>query len=53
MCALGERVHAEVVEHLVSDPQLRASVRVTTADVEPLAVKKTRARELGTKSRTA
>src|SRR6476646_1665630 len=30
MCALGERLHAEVVEHLVSDPQLVASVRVTT-----------------------
>src|SRR4029077_1798212 len=53
MCALGERVHAEVVEHLVSDPQLPASVRVTTLTSEPLAVKKTRAREFWTKPRTA
>jgi hypothetical protein len=43
VCAPGERFHAEVVEHLVSDPQLPASVRVTTLTSEPLAVKKTRA----------
>src|SRR6476620_6320849 len=53
MCALGERVHAEVVEHLVSDPHLAASVRVTTLTSEPLAVKKTRACKLGRKSGTA
>ena len=53
MCALGERLHAEIVEHLESDPQLPASVRMTTLTSEPLAVKKTRACELGTKSRAA
>ena len=50
--ALGERLHAEVVEHLVSDPQLLASVRVTTLTSEPLAVKQMRACQLGTKPRT-
>src|SRR6476620_3075213 len=53
VCALGERLHAEVVEHFASDPQLPASARVTTLTSEPLAVKEMRARELGTKPRTA
>jgi len=53
VCALGERLHAEVVGHFVSDPELLASVRATTLTSEPLAVKEMRARELGTKPRTA
>jgi hypothetical protein len=51
VCALGERLHAEVVEHLVSDPQLLASVRVTTLTSEPLAVKEMRARASSGRSR--
>jgi hypothetical protein len=36
--ALGERHHADRVQHLVGGPQLRAGIRAVAVPAQPLAV---------------
>src|SRR5690348_9918816 len=50
---LGKRLHLEVGEHLVCDPQLFARVQATTLAAEPLAVKEVRTGTIDRDARAA
>src|SRR3954470_9835271 len=50
--ALGERLRADRVEHLVGGAQLRARIRTPALPAQPLAVEEVRAGELGPQPRT-
>ena len=49
--ALGERLHPEVGEEVVGDPQLLARVKASALASQPLAVEQMRPREVQTKAR--